>query len=302
VTRRTRRGFLGLGALTVGGVLVGRETLFAGDDEAAGPAGWRRAAYGSDEVAVCYSPMRVTATEPEARRRGHTGVIVRKGPSFDAEPAPQNNGDLTVIPVGRHLARQSVRRAPGPGCKPARLRPAVNGFVWGYPADDVRSNKSGWVPVRYAVDDPTYGRQPSDPERWLCGPASHDFDCRNEESKPYCHYKCGGVGLSGLRYTGRLRHVLSAGGEPRNSAEEYYLRWAASSTPFAYLMPGDTVFELGRKKGSSYRTHRVWWSFVEVRHAAYVPAGTRGWCLEDAFLPVGERIPPPYVNPGGTRS
>lgn len=298
---RTRRGFIGLGALTVGGALLGREALLSGDEHP-GPAGWRRAAYGSDEVAVCYSPMRVVATEPEARRRGRSGVIVRKGPSFDAEPAPRNDGGLTVIPVGRHLGRQSVRRAPGPGCRPARLRPAVNGFVWGYPADDVAGNKSGWVPLRYAVDDPRYGSRPHDPERWLCGPRSHDFDCRSEDSKPYCHYKCGGAALHGLRYTGRVRRVLSAGGEPRDSAEEYYLRWAPTSTPFAYLAPGDVVFELGRKKGSSYGSHRVWWSFVEVRRGRYAPAGTRGFCLQDAFLPVTERLAPPYVKAAGRRS
>ena len=129
---------------------------------------WRSEGYGQDEVAVCYTPLRVVGTEPAQARRGRTGVIVRKGPSFDAPPAPMNDGGLAYAPVDTHFARQSLRRAPGPGCPAPAPRPAVNGFVWGYPADDVRTNKSGWVPlevdgVRYLEADPGYGTRPGDP-------------------------------------------------------------------------------------------------------------------------------------------
>jgi hypothetical protein len=264
--------------------------------------GWRSEGYGQDEVAVCYTPLRVVATEPEQARRGRTGVIVRKGPSFDAPPAPMNDGGLAYAPADTHFARQSLRRAPGPGCLAPAPRPAVNGFVWGYPADDVRTNKSGWVPlevdgVRYLEDDPDYGTHPDDPERWACGPNSKDFDCRSEASKPYCGYVCGGSGRVGLRYTGKLRRVLPTGfGEPRDSGEEYYLRWAASSTAFAYLAPGDLVFELGSKPGRSYGPHTVPWSFIEVRSGAWLPAGTRGFCLQDAFLPADKRFLAPHLR------
>ena len=40
----------------------------------------------------------------------------------DADPAPRNDCGLAYVPVGRHFARQSVRRAPGAGCKPAKLK------------------------------------------------------------------------------------------------------------------------------------------------------------------------------------
>jgi hypothetical protein len=213
-----------------------------------------------------------------------------------------NDGGLAIAPVGTHFARQSARRGRGPGCPAPPPRPAVNGFVWGYPADDVRTNKSGWVPlevdgVRYLGDDPAYGRHPGDPERWVCGPRGRDFDCRSELSKAYCGYVCGGNGLAGFHYTGKLRRVLATGlGEPRDSGEEYYLRLAASSTAFCYLGPGDVVFELGRMRGLSYGPHTVAWSFVEVRRGAFTPAGTRGWCLHDAFIPASQRLLAPYLR------
>jgi hypothetical protein len=303
--RRTRREELERwGAFGAGVALLGFEPLadvFTAEDRAPHRS-WRSGAYGQDEVAVCYTPLQVVATEPELARRGRTGVIVRKAPSFDAPPAPMNDGRMARVSLGTHFARQSARRAPGPGCRASAPRPAVNGFVWGYPADDVRTNKSGWVPlevdgVRYLAADPGYGTSPDDPERFVCGPNSKDFDCRSEASKPYCGYVCGGGHLAGFRYTGKLRRVLPTGfGEPRDSGEEYYLRWAASSTAFSYLAPDDVVFELGTKPGLSYGPHSVPWSFVEVRSGSFTPAGTRGWCLRDAFLPARKRLPAPHLQ------
>ena len=303
--RRTRRDVLErFGAVGAGVSLLGFEPLVEMfTEEPRRPRrSWRSGAYGQDEVAVCYTPLQVLATEPALAKRGRSGVIVRKGPSFDAPPAPQNDGSLAIAPVGTHFARQSARRAAGPGCLAPAPRAPVNGFVWGYPADDVRTNKSGWVPleaggVRYLGDDPGYGTDPDDPERWVCGPNSKDFDCRSEASKPYCGYVCGGGHLAGFHYVGHLRTVLATGyGEPRDSGEEYYMRLAASSTAFCYLAPGDVVFELGRKPGLSYGPHTVPWSFVEVRSGAFTPAGTRGWCLHDAFIPADERLLAPHLR------
>jgi hypothetical protein len=294
--RRTRRDVLErFGAVGAGVSLLGfRPLLDMFTDDPPHPwRSWRSGAHGQDEVAVCYTPLKVLATEPSLARRGLSGVVVRKAPSFDAPPAPQNDGSLAIAPVGRHFARQSARRAAGPGCRAPAPRPAVNGFVWGYPADDVRTNKSGWVPLE--VDGVRYLGE--DPQQWVCGPNSKDFDCRSEASKPYCGYVCGGGHLAGFHYIGRMRHVVATGhGEPRDSGEEYYLRWAASSTAFSYLAPGDVVFELGRQPGLSYGPHTVPWSFVEVRRGALTPAGTRGWCLHDAFLPADQRLLAPYLR------
>jgi hypothetical protein len=297
--RRTRRDVLErFGALGAGVSLFAAEPfvdMFS--PEPRRWRSWRSGAYGQDEVAVCYTPLKVLATEPALARKGLSGVVVRKGPSFDAPPAPQNDGSLAIAPVGTHFARQSARRAPGPGCRAPAPRPAVNGFVWGYPADDVRTNKSGWVPLDHLGEDPGYGTRPGDPEQWVCGPNSKDFDCRSEASKPYCGYVCGGGHLAGFHHVGHLRSVLPTGyGEPRDSGEEYYLRLAASSSAFAYLAPGDVVFELGRKPGLSYGPHTVPWSFVEVRKGAFTPPGTRGWCLHDAFIPADRRLLAPHLR------
>ena len=303
--RRTRRDALrDGGSLAFSATLLGTDAIPDVFNTGAAPRhdSWRDKAYGMGEVGVCYTPMRVVATEPDVAKLGATGVIVRKGPSFDADPAPRNDGGLAIAPVGRHFGRQSVRRAPGPGCRPAPVRPMVRGWVWGYPADDVVTNKSGWVPVvaggvRYLVHDEDYGSDPGDAEQWVCGPNHKDFDCRSELSKPYCGYNCTGGGRDGLRYTGRMRRVLPTGqGEPRDSGEEYYLRWAASSTAFSYLAPGDLVFELGLKHALSYGPNIVDWSFVEVRESRYTPVGTRGFCLKDAFLPERKRLKRPGLR------
>ena len=306
--RRSRREvFRAGGAFSLGASALGFDPIrdaFTGTATAAKAQNrsWTDGFYGMGEVGVCYVPMTPVATEPFLARRGLTGVLVRKGPSFTAPPAPRNDGEIAYVPEGRHFARQSVRRAPGPGCKPAKLRPMVNGWVWGYPSDDVQTNKSGWVPVvaggiRYLHHDPDYGRDPDDAEEWVCGPNHKDFDCRSERSKAYCKYNCTGGGRVGLRYTGRLRKVLATGrGEPLNSGEEYYVRWAASSTAFSYLEPGDLVFELGIKKGLSYGPNVVNWSFIEVRKSRWTPVGTRGFCLEDAFLPWRKRFKAPHLR------
>src|SRR4051794_25241290 len=298
--RRTRREELERwGSFGAGVALLGFEPLvdmFTAEDRAPRRS-WRSGAYGQDEVAVCYTPLQVVGTESGLARRGGTGVIVRKGPSFHAPPAPMNDGTMARAGLGTHFARQSARRAPGPGCRAPAPRPAVNGFVWGYPADDVRTNKSGWVPLQYLREDAKYGTVRGDPERYVCGPNSKDFDCRSEASKPYCGYVCGGGHLAGFHYIGRARHVLATGhGEPRDSGEEYYLRLGPSSTAFCSLARGEGVSELAGKPGLSYGPHGVRWSFVGVREAGFTSAGTRGWCLHDAFLPTEKRLPAPHLR------
>jgi hypothetical protein len=234
--------------------------------------------------------MRVVTTEAAARRHGVSGVYVRKGPSFDAEIAVGNDGAPARVPEGRHLARQSRRRARGPGCHAPAPRPALNGFVWGYPGDDVASNKSGWMPVevdgvRYSRDAPDYGRMRGDPTRWLCGPRHFDFDCRSEASKQACGYRCGGGRLGRLRAVDRERVMRDRGSRLANNNEEFYLRWALGSTAYAWLGPGDRLHEIAVRKGLSYGRYHVSWSFVEVRHSAFTPTGWRGWVLTSGLEP-----------------
>jgi hypothetical protein len=279
----TRRGFLaGVTAFALAGC--------GAHGGAEAPAFRPRGAFGMDEVAVCYSPLRVLETEPEARRNGETGVYVRKGPSFDAEIAVGNDGTPARVPQGAHIARQSRRRAPGPGCHAPGLRPALNGFVWGYPADDVPSNKSGWMPVevdgaRYAREAPEYGRGLA--RRWLCGPHKRDFDCRSEAaSKSVCGYRCGGRTLGRLTHVDRERVMRDRGSRLANNNEEFYLRWALGSTPFAWVGPGDRLHEIAVRPGPSYGRCCVPWSFVEVRRSAFTPAGWRGWLLTSGLEPL----------------
>lgn len=284
--RQTRRVFVGvLGAGAGGGLLAGCRGAFTRDRDAPLPG-----AYGQGDVAVCYSPMRVVATEPDARARGRTGVFVRKGPSLDAEPTLMNDGRPAMVPEGRHLGRQSRRRSPGPGCRAPALRPAVNGFVWGYPGDDVESNKSGWIPVevagvRYAEPNDRYGLRPGDPTRWLCGPRSFDFDCRSEASKRACGYRCGGGGLGRVRRHRRVRRVRDRGSALANNNEEYYLRLALGSTPFWWVAPGDELLELATRRGRSYGKYIVSWSFVEVVRGRFAPGRVRGWLLSSVLEP-----------------
>jgi hypothetical protein len=279
----TRRGFLtGVTAFLGAGALAG-----CGGSTQAAP--FRpRGAYGSDEVAVCYAPMRVMRTEEAAHRAGVTGVYVRKGPSFDAEITVGNDGTPARVPEGRHLARQSSRRGAGPGCHAPAPRPQLNGFVWGYPADDVASNKSGWIPVAgYARAAPEYGRGLTRP--WLCGPHKRDFDCRSEASKAPCGYRCGGHPLGRLKRVDRERVMRDRGSRLANNNEEYYLRWALGSTPFAWVGPGDRLHEIAVRQGLSYGKCCVSWSFVQVRHSAFTPAGWRGWLLSSGLEPLGSR-------------
>jgi hypothetical protein len=236
----------------------------------------------------------VLATEAEARRRGGTGVYVRQGPSFDSPIAVMNNGRPALVPEGTHYGRQSKRRAAGPGCLAPALRPAVNGFVWGYPGDDVKSNKSGWLPlevegVRYAERNDAYGTEAGDPTRWLCGPRTFDFDCRSEASKQPCEYRCSGRPIKTIEPQDRLRRVRDRGSVLANQNEEYYLRWALGSTPFWWVAPGDQLRELGTRKGKSYGKFIVSWSFVEVASSPLSPRGTRGWLLSSVLEPLASR-------------
>lgn len=243
-------------------------------------------AVGQDAVAVCYSPYEVVATEPSTERLGKTGVAVRKGPHPDAEIVLTNAGDEVFVQQGGHFARQSDREAPG--CASPPMRAAVDGWIWGYPGNDVRSKKSGWIPLEvdgvvYSRSSPEYQDQAKN-DGFLCGPARKDFDCRDAAvSQKACgHDDCGGPPLEDIRCRARplRRRVRRASSRMSSNFEDYYLRLSFNSTAFGWVEAGDVVDELCRRSAPSYGVCCVEWSFVEIVRSEALPKGTRGWMLE----------------------
>lgn len=299
-SRRQFVGAVGLGtAAAASGVLIG-----CGDDSSGATRRGRRipfqgegfrpvatnrvpaGAVGQDAVAVCYSPYVVVATEASTKKLGGTGVAVRKGPHPDTEIVLTNAGDEVFVREGQHFARQSDREAPG--CAAPPLREQVDGWIWGYPGNDVRSKKSGWIPLE--VDGKVFSRADDDwqdqakNDGFLCGPARKDFDCRDAAaSQKACgHDDCGGPPLEDIRCraTPLRRRVRKPVSRMASNFEDYYLRLAFNSTAFGWVEGGDVVDELCRRSAPSYAVCCVEWSFVEVVRSDALPKGTRGWMLE----------------------
>jgi hypothetical protein len=238
---------------------------------------------------------------------------VRKGPSPDA-PIVYKGGRPVVIPVGEWFGRQSGRDGGASrGCPPPPPRPAVNGFVVGYP--DILGtapDKTGWIAASY--DGETFAREDPHCPHVMCGPASLDFDCRGgtDNSSPYratcghrkkgskkrMGYACGGpVEDPGTCFPPRetvvkvyrQKHTL---GLVNDLSMEYYnLKYTEDGTTTHWLVPGDRVREYCIKcvrenpdptcPPNTYDRHARGccqsYSCVEVLEAKWVPKGTRGW-------------------------
>jgi hypothetical protein len=315
----SRRQFVGAVGLGTAAVAAGGLAACGDDSEAGGrrtppwpEEGFKtvdndrvpKGAVGQDAVAVCYSPYVVTGTEPNTKRLGRTGVAVRKGPHPDAEIVLTNAGDEVFVPEGAHFARQSGREAPNCGAPP--MRPAIDGWIWGYPGDDVRSKKSGWIPLEidgkeYSKSAPDYRDKPKN-DGFLCGPARKDFDCRDPAaSQKACgHDDCGGPPLDDIRCRTKplRRRVRESATRKASNFEDYYLRLSFNSTAFGWVEPGDVVDELCRRSAPSYGVCCVEWSFVEIVSSQALPKGTRGWMLETGLArstrkPLSRTGPPP---------
>jgi hypothetical protein len=120
--------------------------------------------------------------------------------------------------TGQRVGRQSEPNPSGharPGPRPRR-----GGFVWVYV---LKGGRSGWVDA--SVIAPDAGG-------WADGPESVDFEVG---------------GAPGVRHAPRrkrrrrVRIGWRASGRRHVNAEQAYLRYAAHSTPFEYLMRGDVV-------------------------------------------------------------
>jgi hypothetical protein len=225
--------------------------------------------FGTEDVNVCYTPWIVTAAEP-----GQSGVLLRKGPSFSADPVMHTDGVTpVVIPVGGHFGRVSTRTGSvSSGCPDPGPRPHQGtSFIWGYWTGFARQ---GWMPYNngsstFAVGDTGYTGS-------MCGPAGADFDCRKAKSACSGYNGCGGAGVGSPTCSVTYRPIIAVGSDL--SEEKYYLRYAANSTTFAWLVPGDRIKRWGYKDGGTYN-----WSCVEVLCAKFAANGCKGWVRSDAL-------------------
>jgi len=272
--RSSRRGFLGK---------VGAGLAAAGVVTALGPTQEARAdclvtgCYGTVDINVCYTPWIVTAAEP-----GQSGVVLRKGPSFTADPVTNGSGAAVVIPVGGTFGRVSNRDG-GSGCPDPGPRPNQNGFLWGYWIGYARQ---GWMP--YSVNGVTYATGNNGYSGTLCGPAGYDFDCR--KAKSACpNNVCGGSGVPSHTCSTTYRPIVAYPTDP--SDERFYLRYGVNSTTFFWLVPGDEVIRYAYLSSGSYT-----WSCVQVICAKYAPNGCRGWVRSDALGSPNSNNTPCYPN------
>ena len=154
--------------------------------------------------------------------------------------------------TGQRVGRQSVRN-PSARSRP-EPRPARGGFVWVYV---LKGGRSGWVDASVLAPDPG---------GWADGPDSVDFEIGN---------------APGVRHAPRrsrpprVRVGWRASGSRRVVSEQAYLRYAAHSTPFAYLMRGDVVERRWR--------HPRGYVCVRVLSSRTAPEGTIGWIVGGAL-------------------
>ena len=197
--------------------------------------------YGPDQVDVAYEPW--IAREETA---------LRVGPGPNAPIVLADDGRECVMRPGDRLGRQSTRN---PGCaRRPPLRPAVDGYVWGYLIRRGYPAKSGWARLAFLDRDPDY--------RLICGPAGADFDRRFPDD---CEGRCDGR---------RIRSVATRTGRRVVAAREAYLRLSPRGSAFRYLVPGDAVRRLA-----------AWQDFtaVEVLDGRWTPRRARGWVISSAL-------------------
>jgi len=154
--------------------------------------------------------------------------------------------------TGQRVGRQSVPN-PGFSANPG-ARPARNGYVWVYVH---KGGRSGWVDAD-VLD--------ADPGGWADGPAGVDFEIGS---------------APGVRHAPtpkrrpRVRLGVRTSGRREIGSEQAYLRYAAHSTPFEYLMRGDVVERRWR--------HPRGYVCVMVISSKTAPEGAVGWVVGSAF-------------------
>jgi hypothetical protein len=259
----SRRTFIG--RLTSGIIVLGTTSVALKPSKANAQACTPEQCWGQVDVNVCYSPWEVVAAE-----EGQDGVVLRKGPSFSADPVTYSTGGNIVIPVGDEFGRCSNRSGSvSGGCPDPGPRLSQDGFIWGYWPGYARQ---GWMP--YSVDGVTYAVG-DDSLATLCGPAGYDFDCRYAHSA--CPMNaCGGNPVGTPTCSQTYRPIVPYDTDP--SDQRFYLRYAYNSTTFGWCVPGDVIMRYGYISSGG-----VTWSCVEAYCCQYIPQGCRGWIESSAL-------------------
>lgn len=165
------------------------------------------------------------------------------GPEF---PARQRL--LTGQRVGRQSERNpAARTRPGPRANRA-------GFVWVYV---LKGGRSGWIDATVLAPDPG---------GWADGPDSVDFEIGDAPGVRHAPRR---------RPRPRVRVGWRARGRRRVRAEQAYLRYAAHSTPYEYLMRGDIVERRWR--------HPRGYVCVKVISSRTAPEDSIGWVVGQAL-------------------
>ena len=154
--------------------------------------------------------------------------------------------------TGQRVGRQS---APNPDfrAKPA-ARPSRGGYVWVYV---LKGGRSGWVDADVLAHDAG---------GWADGPESVDFEVGSAPGVAHAPKR---------RRASRVRLGWRLSGRREIGAEQVYLRYAAHSTPFEYLLRGDVVERRWR--------HPRGYVCVKVVSSKTAPEGAVGWVVGSAF-------------------
>jgi hypothetical protein len=161
------------------------------------------------------------------------------GPGF---PARQR------LPTGQRVGRQSEPN-PQAGSNP-RPRASRAGYVWVYVLE---GGRSGWVDADVLT---------ADPGGWADGPAGVDFEVGTAPGVRHAPRR---------RPKTRFRIGRRASGRRRVASNDAYMRYAAHSTPFEYLMAGDVV--------ERRWLHPRGYVCVKVISSRTVPEDTVGWVV-----------------------
>lgn len=253
-----RRSFLG--KLSSGIVLLGGAGLILKPGEARAGSQCLDGCRDYNDVQTCYYPW-----------INNISNVLYKGPfaPYDIVRTASAPNDIVWLAPGEVVGWASLRSGGViNGCPYPGMRQGENGFIWAY---SVSHSKFGWL-----YYDQGYAT-PGGPT--VCGPTGKDFDCRYSKSACPAYNGCGTASQTSYTCIGPTYYQLGNGYEGIGNGEDFYIRYAANSTPFGWMMPGDIVHRYGAKTlvGKT-------WSCVMVICARYVPYGTRGWIGSSAII------------------